>query len=147
LFSTIIERPVAMIEFSVALAPLRNTGCSHTTRRCPRGSRLARRITTTCIGSAYRRSNRTGSAGRTVNKALFDAVMLSLHLADQEAVLARRDQVVGASERMLEDEDFDALIGRATADRARVFGRIAAFSERLEQLGISTTFRQAVPQA
>jgi hypothetical protein len=48
---------------------------------------------------------------------------------------------------MLEDEDFDALIGRATADRARVFGRIAAFSERLEQLGISTTFRQAVPQA
>jgi hypothetical protein len=30
---------------------------------------------------AYRRSNRTGSAGRTVNKALFDTVMLSLHFA------------------------------------------------------------------
>lgn len=96
---------------------------------------------------AYRRSNRTGSAGRTVNKALFDTVMLSLHFADKDAVLARRDEVVDAFERMLEDEDFDALIGRATADRARVFGRIAAFSERLAQLGISTTFRQAVPQA
>jgi hypothetical protein len=48
---------------------------------------------------------------------------------------------------MLEDEAFDTLIGRATADRARVFGRIAAFSDRLDQLGISTTFREAVPQA
>jgi hypothetical protein len=33
LFSTIIDLPAAMIEFSVALAPLRNTGCSQTTRR------------------------------------------------------------------------------------------------------------------
>jgi len=41
----------AMIEFSLALAPLRKTGCSHTTRRLPRGRRLARRITTTFIGS------------------------------------------------------------------------------------------------
>lgn len=96
---------------------------------------------------AYRRSNRMGSAGRTVNKALFDTVMLSLHFADQDAVLARRAEVLDAFERMLDDEDFDALIGRATADRTRVFGRIAAFSERLEQLGISTTFRQAVPLA
>lgn len=96
---------------------------------------------------AYRRSNRTGGAGRTVNKALFDAVMLSLHFADHEAVLARGDEVRGAFDDMLEDGEFDALIGRATADRARVFGRVAAFSERLERLGIPTTFRQAVPQS
>jgi len=52
LFSTIMDLPVAMIEFSVALAPLRNTGSSHTTRRWPWRSRLPRRRTTTCIGFA-----------------------------------------------------------------------------------------------
>lgn len=96
---------------------------------------------------AFRRVNRAGGAGRTVNKALFDTVMLSLHLADQTAVLAQKDQVLSEFRSLLEEPDFDVLIGRATADRARVFGRISAFSERLEKLGIPTRYRQAIPQA
>ena len=46
---------------------------------------------------------------------------------------------------LLADADFEVLIGRATADRSRMFGRIRAFSERLEQLEIPTSYREALP--
>ena len=95
---------------------------------------------------SFRRVNRAGAAGRTVNKALYDAVMLSLYFADRTAVVNRKDEVVAALRTVLETPDFDALIGRATADRARVFGRIVAFSEKLAELGIGTEYREAVPQ-
>jgi hypothetical protein len=95
---------------------------------------------------AFRRVDRLGSAGRTVNKALFDTVMLSLYFAEQEEARTRRTDVLQTFRELLEDANFDALIGRATADRARLFGRILAFSERLEALGIETRFRETVPQ-
>ena len=47
-------------------------------------------------GDAFRRVNRTGGVGRTVNKALFDAVMLSLYFADRSEVEAHRDDVIAA---------------------------------------------------
>jgi hypothetical protein len=96
--------------------------------------------------NAFRRLNRTGGAGRTVNKALFDAVMLSLYYADRDAVLEAKDGVLRVFAELLEDTEFDVMIARATADRARVFGRIRAFSEKLEDLGIRTSFRDAIPQ-
>jgi len=95
---------------------------------------------------AFRRVNRTGGAGRTVNKALCDAVMLSLYFADRAAVETRASEVVASLRALLDESEFDALMGRATADRARVFGRVTAFSEKLEALGISTRYREAVPQ-
>jgi hypothetical protein len=96
--------------------------------------------------NAFRRVNRAGAAGRTVNKALYDTVMLSLYFADNDEVVARKDEVVTALREVLENPDFDALIGRATADRSRVFGRIVVFSDKLAQLAITTTYREAVPQ-
>jgi len=97
-------------------------------------------------GDAFRRVNRTGGAGRTVNKALFDTVMLSLYFADRQAVVAKREEITAAFPDLLADPDFDAMIGRATADRVRVFGRIMAFSAMLERLGIPTRYLEAVPQ-
>ena len=97
--------------------------------------------------NAFRRINRAGSAGRTINKALFDTVMLSLYFADRAAARERHAEILAVFPALLDDPDFDALIGRATADRARVFGRIVAFSTKLEQIGIATRYREAVPEA
>jgi hypothetical protein len=72
--------------------------------------------------------------------------MLSLYYADRDAVLEAKDGVLRVFAELLEDTEFDVMIARATADRARVFGRIRAFSEKLEDLGIRTSFRDAIPQ-
>jgi hypothetical protein len=72
--------------------------------------------------------------------------MLAFYFADREQVVARKGDVVSALESLLGTADFDALIGRATANRPRVFGRIRAFSERLAGLGIPTAYLDAIPQ-
>jgi hypothetical protein len=103
--------------------------------------------TATIFGEdAYRRIDGSGNAGRTVNKALFDTVMLSFFFADREATRTHSDDVLASFRTLLNDPDFDALVGRATADRARVFGRIVAFSRKLEDIGIPTRYREAVPE-
>jgi hypothetical protein len=96
---------------------------------------------------AFRRLDRDGAAGRTINKALFDCVTQSFYLADQEQVREKRESVRERLVELLKDEDFEGLIGRATADRTRMFGRIRMFSEELERLGIATTYREALPEA
>jgi Protein of unknown function DUF262 len=95
---------------------------------------------------AFRRFTAEGSAGILINKALFDCIMISFYLADQAQVLEHKDEVRDAMAGLLSDHDFEVLIGRATADRTRMFGRIGAFSEKLQELGITTTFREVLPQ-
>ncbi len=94
---------------------------------------------------AFRRIDREDAAGRTINKALFDCVALSFYLADQDAIREQKDQVRTQLLELLRDEEFEGLIGRATADRSRMFGRVRAFSERLESLGIGTSYAGALP--
>jgi hypothetical protein len=89
-------------------------------------------------GDAFRRVDRDRSAGRIVNKALFDAVMLAFYFAHRTQVVARKSEVAAALQSLLKTAEFDALIGRATANRTRIFGRIRASSERLAELGIAT---------
>jgi hypothetical protein len=94
---------------------------------------------------AFRRFILGDSAGRQINKALFDATMISFYLADQDAIRNRREEVRGAFRDLLGDSSFEALIGRATADRTRMFGRIRAFSQSIESLGIETRYEAVVP--
>jgi hypothetical protein len=51
----------------------------------------------------------------------------------------------GVFSDLLGDSSFEALIGRATADRTRMFGRIRAFSRSIESLGIETRYEAVVP--
>lgn len=94
---------------------------------------------------AFRRFTLGDSAGRQINKALFDATMISFYLADQDAIRARSQEVRGAFRDLLGDPAFEALIGRATADRTRMFGRIRLFSQSIELLGVETRYKAVVP--
>jgi hypothetical protein len=66
-------------------------------------------------------------------------------LADQDAIRSRSDDVRGAFRNLLGDASFEALIGRATADRTRMFGRIRSFSRAIEELGVETRYEAVVP--
>src|SRR5262249_31132566 len=94
---------------------------------------------------AFRRFTLGNSAGRQINKALFDATMISFYLTDQGAIRQRSDEVRNAFRNLLGDSSFEALIGRATADRTRMFGRIRSFSQSIEGLGIDTRYEAVVP--
>lgn len=71
--------------------------------------------------------------------------MISFYLADQNAIRSRSDDVRDAFRNLLGDPAFEALIGRATADRTRMFGRIRSFSRAIEELGIETRYQAVVP--
>ena len=71
--------------------------------------------------------------------------MITLFHADPEVVRARSAEVREAFADLLADPSFEALVGRATADRSRMFGRIRAFSAAIEALGIPTSYQAAVP--
>jgi hypothetical protein len=96
--------------------------------------------------SAYRRRV-DGGPRQNVNKAVFDAVALSFFLGDIAQIREHSAEVIGSLRDLLADPDFEPMISRATADRARMFGRIRAFSEKLEALGISTRYRDVLPAA
>lgn len=87
-------------------------------------------------GGAFYGRNSDGSPTRTINKALFDAVMVSLAKADQAKVVDKAKDVRKALEQLLADDKFQSMVGRATADKTRMLGRIGAFSDRLRHLGI-----------
>lgn len=79
----------------------------------------------------------TGSQN-AVNKALFDAVMVTTAFADHGELVANAAQARTALEFLLDDPRFQIAIGRATADRSRVLHRVAALAQRLVDVGVST---------
>lgn len=79
---------------------------------------------------------RSPSSNNPVNKALFDAIMIPFAAARLEIPgphAANNFQT--ALRRCLEQEEFQASIGRATADRSRVFKRIATIASILQGAG------------
>lgn len=96
--------------------------------------------------NAFRRLDREGPAGRTINKALFDCITQSFYLANQEQIRERAGDVRQKLVELLGDEEFEGLIGRATADRARMFGRIRMLSRELRALRIETRYLEALPE-
>lgn len=87
-------------------------------------------------GGAFYGRTTDGEATRNINKALYDAVMISVARADQDRLRVKAAEVRNMRDGLLENGEFQAMIGRATADRTRVLGRIEAFTEGLRQLGI-----------
>ncbi|SDH59781.1 Protein of unknown function DUF262 [Leifsonia sp. 98AMF] len=79
-----------------------------------------------------------------VNKALFDAVMVSVAYADRDALLEHQQVARTAFDALAEEERFQLAIGRATADRSRVLYRVAALSARLQEIGVPTRLPAAL---
>lgn len=72
-----------------------------------------------------------------VNKAMFDALMVTTAFADRAAMLEHATPVREALERLEDDEDFQTAIGRATADRRRMLYRVRFAEAALVACGVS----------
>ncbi|WP_349426572.1 DUF262 domain-containing protein [Microbacterium sp. LWS13-1.2] len=80
----------------------------------------------------------TPGSQNPVNKALFDAVMVTVTFCDLHELQLKKDAARDALADLSKDESFQISIGRATADRSRVLYRVTAFASRLQKLGIAT---------
>jgi uncharacterized protein with ParB-like and HNH nuclease domain len=89
-------------------------------------------------GRAFR-TIQDGQESSNLNRALFDAVSLSFAYADRELASSRADSLPAAHRELLQDPKFGVLIGRATADRTRMHGRVRMYSEMLVEHGIPSS--------
>lgn len=87
------------------------------------------------FGSSAFRLSKDGKLG-AFNKALFDSIMLPLAFADRGAVVNKSAEIRELRTELLDRESFQTAIGRATADRSRMHGRIRAFAAGLVKLGV-----------
>jgi hypothetical protein len=71
----------------------------------------------------------------SLNKALFDSVMIAFSRADLQQLMSRPEDVRRLHADLLRDPAFEPMIGRATADRTRMIGRIKAMLDRLASAG------------
>lgn len=85
---------------------------------------------------AFQVPDRNGIRHNTVHKALFDAVMICLASVDRDMLQDAEgaDQLIS---RLIDDSALMDTLGRATADRKRVFGRIRIVGTAIEALGIN----------
>ncbi|MFJ7136984.1 DUF262 domain-containing protein [Streptomyces fungicidicus] len=97
--------------------------------------------------SAFRLPTPNGRPAPGMNKALFDAIMISFAHADRAAIRSSPEQVRELRETLLRDEEFLFAIGRATADRSRMHYRVSRFSEGLAERGITTSLHEALEGA
>ncbi|MGW5785665.1 DUF262 domain-containing protein [Streptomyces sp. NPDC003757] len=101
-------------------------------------------LTDTCsaifeiFGSDAFRVMRDGKLG-AFNKALFDSIAIPLAFADRDVAVVKAEEVRALRETLLQNEEFQTAIGRATADRTRMHGRIRMFADGLNRLGIPCT--------
>lgn len=84
---------------------------------------------------AFQVPDRNGVMHNTVHKALFDAVMICLATTDRDALRANAGSKSLIS-NLIEDTDLRDNLGRATADRKRVFARIRIVGNSMEGLGL-----------
>jgi hypothetical protein len=78
-----------------------------------------------------------GKVRNPVNKALFDAIMMSAAFADLEAYVSKASEIRQLRENLLGDEEFQSAIGRATADRSRMHRRVGDFADGLRAIGVA----------
>ncbi|MFE5511615.1 DUF262 domain-containing protein [Streptomyces sp. NPDC056529] len=87
------------------------------------------------FGSSAFRLSRDGKLG-AFNKALFDAIMLPMAFADRGSAVSKSEQIRELRTELLDRESFQTAIGRATADRSRMHGRVSSFAAGLVKLGV-----------
>ncbi|MFE2479816.1 DUF262 domain-containing protein [Streptomyces sp. NPDC059389] len=97
--------------------------------------------------SAFRLPAPNGRPAPGMNKALFDAIMISFSHADREEIRANPEAVRDLRDQLLRDEEFLFAIGRATADRSRMHYRVSRFSQGLAEQGISTSLPESLVSA
>ena len=79
-----------------------------------------------------------GSEVQTLNRAVFDAVMIGLAYSDRDQIQKRSKQFRQAHIELMSNDEFGRLVGRATADRNRMHGRIRMYSEMIKSIGVKT---------
>jgi hypothetical protein len=94
--------------------------------------------------AAFRVPDRTGTVHNTVNKALYDAVMIPIANCDRGLLRSKKADLADLLPTLLENEGFRGSLGRATADRKRVFTRIHDVSVALKARGIHTSALELV---
>ena len=77
-----------------------------------------------------------GKVSSSLNRAMFDAVSLTFAFADRPVAESLAVDVRSAHEELLQDPEFQPLIGRATANRSRMHGRVQRYSEKLMNAGV-----------
>jgi hypothetical protein len=82
---------------------------------------------------------RGGKLTSNLNRALYDAVSVSIAFCDRGQLLEHQEAVRAGHWELISDEEFAPLVGRATADRSRMHGRITRYSEMLERAGVTTS--------
>jgi hypothetical protein len=87
-------------------------------------------------GNAFR-GMRDGKTLSNLNRALFDAVALSVAFANRGELVAKSEAVQRGHKELLEDPEFQPLIGRATADRTRMHGRVLRYASMLQLAGVT----------
>ena len=98
--------------------------------------------------SAFRLTNQYGvPVERTVNRALFDAQMLSFSWTDESHLSSKRTQILKSLAALYEDEEFLDSIRRATGDRSRTLTRVHGVSEALRRSGVSLNIPKDVGDA
>lgn len=75
-------------------------------------------------------------ASNAFNKALFDALMVPVFFANRQTLRANNVDLADVKRRALEDSDFVTAVGRATADRQRMFKRISIIAQLLRDEGV-----------
>jgi hypothetical protein len=92
------------------------------------------------------RGIREGTSSPNLNRALFDAVALGIAFADRAEAVRRADDVRALHRELLQDSDFLPLIGRATANRTRMHGRVRVFAEGLRGIGVPVRLPDLPPE-
>ncbi|WP_140873506.1 DUF262 domain-containing protein [Myxococcus xanthus] len=92
----------------------------------------------TVFGDKAFRMQKDGEASYNINRALFDAVSLSFAFADHTQLQKKAVAVRKAHNALILDQEFMPLVGRATADRTRMHGRVRMYTERLRNIGINS---------
>jgi hypothetical protein len=93
----------------------------------------------TIFGSEAFRMRQEGEVSANVNRALYDAVSLSLAYSDRAQARKARTKVLAGHRSLIVSDGFAPLVGRATADRTRMHGRVRLYSEMLASLGVKTS--------
>lgn len=89
------------------------------------------------LGSTAFSMNRDGKPH--INRALFDAVSVSFAFADRTQIRQLAAAVNQEHVQLVQEVDFQPLVARATADRARMHARVRVYTARLTSLGISSS--------
>ena len=90
------------------------------------------------FGGTGFRMMRDDKVTANVNRALFDAVAISFGFANRSQLLKKAGMVKRGHIELLNDADFALLVGRATADRSRMLGRIRMYTNMLKACGVGT---------